>query len=301
MARLLRIVCSLALAARAEHPCDTRAPELRLPFSADAAREVIQGVDGSFSHFGRSRYAWDFAMAEGTPVLSAADGTVVEVIDRFDAGGADRSFEEKANLVIVDHGGGRFSVYQHLRRGGALVREGDRVARGQTIGQSGNTGWTTRPHLHFALVDYRNELQPACFADVPDGWPRKGQSYRSSLKASAAAAAVPLSTLPRDAFAQNGILLDGDLPARWLGRATPVRIDGHTTRTGDRVVAFFLPRGSDRATRWWYGKVGPDGRFSVTVDFTGLEGTHNFAMAIAAADGRFNSGFSVPVSLRPRN
>jgi hypothetical protein len=110
---------------------------------------------------------------------------------------------------------------------------------------------------------------------------------------------VPLSTLPRDAFAQDGILLDVDLPARWLGRATPVRIDGHTTRAGGRVAAFFVPRGSDNATRWWYGKIGPDGRFLVTVDLTGLEGTRNFAMAIAAA-GRFNSGFSVPVSLHPR-
>src|SRR4051812_31750239 len=114
MLRLLWIVGILALAARAGHPCDTAATELRLPFRADAPRDVIQGVDGRFSHVGRSRYAWDFAMAEGTPVLAAADGTVVEVIDRFDAGGADRRFEEQANLVVIDHGGGRFSVYQHL-------------------------------------------------------------------------------------------------------------------------------------------------------------------------------------------
>jgi hypothetical protein len=112
---------------------------------------------------------------------------------------------------------------------------------------------------------------------------------------------VPLSTLPRDAFAPNGILLDVDLPARWVGLATPVRNEGHTTRAAGRVVAFYRPRASDRAAMWWYGTVGADGRFSVAVDFTGLEGPQNFAMAIAAADGRFNSGFSVPVSLRPRN
>ncbi len=291
------LVSALLLAAslaRADHACDTLAPELRLPFAAGTPHQVIQGVDGTFSHFGRYRFAWDFEMPEGTPVLAAADGTVVEVIDWFDAGGPDRSFEEKANLVVIDHGRGRMSVYQHLRRGGALVHEGDRVARGQPIGQSGNTGWTTRPHLHFEVIDYRNESQPVCFADVAGGWPRQGADVRSSLGRPGAEHATELTLLPHDAFAANGVLLDSDLPARWLARTTTVRIEGRTTRPGGRVAAFLLPRGSDRASKWWYGRV------SVTVYFAGLEGVQNFAMAVASDDGRFNSPFSVPVSLHRR-
>ena len=43
------------------------------------------------------------------------------------------------------------ALYAHLRSEGALVRVGQRVRQGQQIGLSGNTGFTTGPHLHFAV------------------------------------------------------------------------------------------------------------------------------------------------------
>jgi hypothetical protein len=240
-------------------------------------------------------------MPDGSPVLAAADGTVVEVIDRFDVGGPDRSFEERANLIVVDHGRGRFSVYGHLRRGGALVREGERVSRGQRIGFSGSTGWTTRPHLHFSVIDFRNRSLPVCFPSLPGGWPLAGQRYRGSAALSVPTpSATPLSLLPRDAFADNGVVLTADLPARWLGRSTPVRIAGRTTRPGARVAAWLMARGDGRASRYRYGAVAADGSFTVALDWTGLEGPQDFALAIAAPDGAFRSDFSVPVSLRAR-
>jgi murein DD-endopeptidase MepM/ murein hydrolase activator NlpD len=43
------------------------------------------------------------------------------------------------------------ALYAHLETGGVLVRIGQRVRRGQTIGRSGNTGHSTAPHLHFVV------------------------------------------------------------------------------------------------------------------------------------------------------
>jgi hypothetical protein len=296
------LLFAFASAARADNfTCDTATPELRLPF-ANAPHQVIQGVGGSFSHFGRYEFAWDFEMPEGTQVLAAASGTVVEVVTSFADGGPDRKFENAANVVVIDHGHDRFSIYQHLRKGGALVREGQTVARGQPIGLSGNTGWTTRPHLHFSVIDYRNRSVPVCFSDVTDGVPREGQSYRSRNKAVAAAALGEqmLTTIPRDAFAENGVLLDVDLPARWLGTRSPVRVTGHVTRPAARVAAFFLPRGDGHSNRYYYGRVDGSGAFAVNVDLAGLDGPLNFAMATTGEDGRFNSPFSVPCSIHPR-
>jgi murein DD-endopeptidase MepM/ murein hydrolase activator NlpD len=52
----------------------------------------------------------------------------------------------------VLHDDGTFGVYAHLRQGSALVRPGQRVSNGQLIAQSGNSGYSTGPHLHFAVL-----------------------------------------------------------------------------------------------------------------------------------------------------
>lgn len=284
----------LAVVAEARPACDADAPSLRLPFSERHA--VMQGNDGEFSHQGRYRYAWDFEMAEGTLVLAAAAGTVVEVIDGFDEGGPDRSLENRANLVVVDHGQGRFSVYQHLRRGGSLVSEGDEVAAGRAIARSGNTGWTTRPHLHFAVINEKNASLPVCFDDVEGGVPRDGEVYGPGPARPAQARG--LSTLSRDAFSANGVLLDVDLLSRWLSRSSSAPLSGRVTRPGRRVVAFLMSRDGGRSIHQDAGRVGLNGRFSFRFDFSGLEGPWNFAMAVEEENGGFHSDFSIPVVLR---
>ncbi len=94
-----------------------------------------RGFDARTGHF-----ALDIAVAEGTPVRSVGDGYVV-LVDWLHDGG---------QVVAVQHSGGFLSVYKHNNV--VMKRVGDRVASGETIARSGNSGEiTTGPHLHFEL------------------------------------------------------------------------------------------------------------------------------------------------------
>jgi murein DD-endopeptidase MepM/ murein hydrolase activator NlpD len=81
----------------------------------------------------------DFRSPMGNPIKCAADGEVILVGDHYYAG----------NSVYVDHGNGVVSMYFHLSK--PIVKEGDRVQRGQAIGLSGMSGRATGPHLHFSV------------------------------------------------------------------------------------------------------------------------------------------------------
>ena len=88
-------------------------------------------------------------MPVGTIVRAARPGLIVAVRSDSDRGGAATSFGGDANYIVVKHDDGTFGEYFHLQRNGVLVALGRRVAAGQPIGLSGNTGHSTEPHLHF--------------------------------------------------------------------------------------------------------------------------------------------------------
>ena len=114
---------------------------------------IDQGWGGHFSHQDPENfYAVDFTVKEGTPILAARDGVVMQVESNFDGAGLNREkFGARANLVRILHDDGSMALYAHLRAVGVWVRLGQRVHAGQPIGLSGNTGFTTGPHLHFAI------------------------------------------------------------------------------------------------------------------------------------------------------
>ncbi len=97
------------------------------------------------------------AMAEGVDVLAAADGVVMGVRD----GMADRVITAEdipklngrdcGNGVALDHGDGWVTQYCHMKRDTVLVKSGDRVSRGQPLGEIGLSGRTQFPHLHISV------------------------------------------------------------------------------------------------------------------------------------------------------
>jgi murein DD-endopeptidase MepM/ murein hydrolase activator NlpD len=124
---------------------------------------VMQGPRGTFSHFAGtgSENAVDWTVPEGTIVCAAREGRVVGVKQDSNIGGPDRSFRPYANYIIVKHEDGTFAEYVHLQKDGAMVQLGDRVTVGQPIGLSGQTGFASKPHLHFDVfqaIDGKRKL-----------------------------------------------------------------------------------------------------------------------------------------------
>ncbi len=124
----------------------------RLPFQAPRLR-VDQAPNGRFSHQDEeNRDAVDFALPEATLVMAAREGTVMQVQDGFKANGQDRERDAgRANFIRILHSDGSMALYGHLQAGGMRVRPGQAVQAGQPIGLSGNSGYSTAPHLHFVV------------------------------------------------------------------------------------------------------------------------------------------------------
>ena len=95
--------------------------------------------DDPFRHTQRFHSGTDFRADPGTPVLAAGDG-IVQFVGRQGGYG---------NVIYVDHGGGVVTLYGHLRK--IETRKGDAITAGLRIGQVGQTGRATGPHLHFEI------------------------------------------------------------------------------------------------------------------------------------------------------
>lgn len=126
------------------------------PFAAPTGVQIIATQFGQPRRYTKNEpilyhYGYDYVYPSGTPVRAMNDGTVVI------AG----SFPVRGNLVVVDHGLGVVSLYFHQSKLG--VKVGDKVKRGQKIGEVGTTGLSTGPHLHLELRIRGEAVSPADF------------------------------------------------------------------------------------------------------------------------------------------
>ncbi len=90
----------------------------------------------------------DFGVPSGTPVYSMADGEVI--ISKYSSG--------YGYYVVVNHGSGITTLYAHNSK--LLVKVGDKVKGGQVIAKSGNTGYSTGPHMHFEVRKNGTPINP---------------------------------------------------------------------------------------------------------------------------------------------
>jgi murein DD-endopeptidase MepM/ murein hydrolase activator NlpD len=123
-----------------------------LPYVAESSR-VLQGPLGAFSHQvgSGSENAIDFGMPIGSKVCAARGGTIVAFWQDSDLGGSDPTNRPYANYIVVAHEDGTFAEYYHLKKNGVLVELGQKVKMHDPIALSGNTGYSSGPHLHFGV------------------------------------------------------------------------------------------------------------------------------------------------------
>jgi len=143
---------------------------LQLPFWGEWF--VSQGYDGKYTHKGEWGSAIDFVLVDeknktynslsnscedfycyNKPVISPADGVVVEIIDHIDDNepGKVNSVQNWGNTIILKHHDYLYIQLSHLKSGTFKVKKGDFVKQGEILAHCGNSGRSPEPHLHFQV------------------------------------------------------------------------------------------------------------------------------------------------------
>ncbi|WP_411824285.1 M23 family metallopeptidase [Leptospira sp. 'Mane'] len=112
----------------------------------------------------------DFRGKQGTPIQAIQDGTVVLA----------RPMYYEGNFTILDHGNKIFTFYMHQSE--MLVKVGDKVKKGQTIGKVGSTGMSTGPHLHLGAKIANTLIDPLSLISIAGIMEDTGEELASSKK-----------------------------------------------------------------------------------------------------------------------
>ena len=144
----------------------------RVPFAVGASFPISQAYPDQFTHNTvETQYAVDIGLPDGTAVYAAREGTVINVHhDKF-VGGLSPVMMDQANVVEILHDDGTIGLYAHLHWDSVRVHIGQHVDRGQYIANSGSTGFSSGPHLHFCVfrnVGFAAESVPVQFAGPSD-------------------------------------------------------------------------------------------------------------------------------------
>ncbi len=175
-----------AFAACVDRSAPPPAGGILLPLQCGTTATVTQGNNTTFSHNGKGAFAFDFGLARHTPLVAVAAGTVIAANGSVHEGdpcwsGGGQECANTVNYVLVQHDDGTASLYMHLDAPSVSV--GDVVARGQQVGLSGGTGWSTGPHAHVQRQELCGswwcQSVETRFADVDGGVPQTGDVVTS--------------------------------------------------------------------------------------------------------------------------
>ncbi|TDE32562.1 M23 family metallopeptidase [Actinomadura sp. 6K520] len=129
-------------------------PSFGQEITAPADGVVVQASGWQRDHWSRNSWpALGYLMVEGV-IFRGLLSYLTLSAGRFIVG----------NSVVLDLGDGVYAVLAHMRRGSVRVRKGDRVRAGDVLGEVGNSGNSSEPHLHFHLMD---RPRPGAAAGVP--------------------------------------------------------------------------------------------------------------------------------------
>jgi len=98
--------------------------------------------------FNKMHKGTDFAAKEGTPIMASGDGKIIRA--RWCGGGG--------NCIKIKHNSTYSTIYAHLSKFAAGIKEGVRVKQGRIIGYVGSTGMSTGPHLHYEVIENKKKI-----------------------------------------------------------------------------------------------------------------------------------------------
>jgi len=262
-------------------------PRFFAPWPPGRPRSISQGNNGPLSHQGR--FAWDIPIPVGTPVPAVGAGRVVRVIEENSRNDPDEPIPlSGSNFLTIDHGDGLLSYYGHLDFRGVIVEPGQRVARGQVIAFSGDTGFSTGPHLHYEVLNPNNESVSTGFFEAPreNGIAEQGDVFvsRNELSVESVNGYVQ-SKLPLDAFAANNVeLFEESLPAFFYETDTDYVVRGRAL-DGRTVICMALVDPQTEDTVFCdLTEVDDEGCFDITFR-VGPEFVGTYFMGMISGDG----------------
>jgi murein DD-endopeptidase MepM/ murein hydrolase activator NlpD len=257
--------------------------QFHLPWGLGETRFVGQANNGEFSHQSEDgpRFAWDFTVNIGTPVLAVAAGRVIKVIEDIpnNAEGAEPDPDATANAVQIDHGNGLQSLYAHLDQFGVAVEPGQLVARGQYLGRSGNSGYATGPHLHYEVLNAAGRSSSTGFAEslAAGGIAEEGDRVTSqnSLDVGSVDGFID-STLAGDVFTGNNVeLFEPTPPAFYYATQQTYSVGGRVTDGATSVCLALVDPESGDTDFCEPQEVNADGTFEFDFNFpAGLAGSY---------------------------
>ena len=274
MGRRFVVALAAAVALGAATAVPAQAPPAQLPFYPQAGlvgqdlyianyldldegpgvRDWACGAHSYDGHTGEDSIIRSFReQAIGVPVFAARDGTVLSVQTGFFDRNWGPTTERFDNHVVLQHAGGDFTVYGHLRNGSITVQKGDRVVAGQQLGLTASSGNSSWPHLHFTWIVDGAPFEP--FAGPcrsgESGWRAQPAIRSDAWVADLALSAKPFTgkaALPYDEAVRTGTFVRGtrnvyvrielrNLAAAGAGRLTVMRPDGGVAYDGAMTVS----------------------------------------------------------------
>lgn len=193
--------------------------KLRLPFNGDWL--VYQGGHSIFQNANMGsddqKFSYDFVLLKdgnafhddatanenfycyGQPVLAPADGTVVKVEDNIGDNPPGKPAPDKlaGNNLVISHGNKEYTLLSNLKQNSIKFKRGDTVKQGEVVGECGNSGGSSSPHIHMQFQNGAGypipEPLPAQFNNyIADGKPvATGEPVKGQVVSNGAAAPAP--------------------------------------------------------------------------------------------------------------
>jgi murein DD-endopeptidase MepM/ murein hydrolase activator NlpD len=249
----------------------------KFPFEQGTNLTINQAFMGGFTHHEDGMYAVDFSMEEGTPVVSFKPGVIIDIKEDSDTNCIDEGIEledcNHSNFVKIDHGDFTFSTYLHLEQWSVEVEVGEIVGGGHQIGNVGNTGYSTGPHLHFEVFSgfgLGNSKIPLFeeLVGISNGIAFSGLEVVSNNSNISSTTQIAPSNCPSEVFLFRGLVISSEIPCSIAEYDVEYNLTGYVISPSmDLQVAQYVH--NSEGNYWAYDCIDTDsnGNFSTVLEW----------------------------------